>query len=462
MKCLICCCEKNQEWVRRYLSDAEAYMLHIGNKPLLEFFIEFCALNEIKDIHIVRKTESDEIEDYLGDGSRWDINLNYIGIEKEVGLEEVISVNKDLFDKEGLLVFNGFFFLQYKKSHLSKNFLPRNASWQNLNDSGQGILFLKSFRSYKATKKLKHFAGENFLISKQLNSIRDYFDLNMDMVTGGARNYIMPSYNSERGVFIGQNVEIMYSCDIIKPIILGDNVELKRRSEIGPGAIIGSNTLIDSNTSICNSVVYCNSYIGSKLEIDNKIIYKRRVIDPFTGDMIHIVDDFLLAEVRNDLITSVVSRVLEVILLVFLFCLQLPFYLMLRPLIGGKYKKLKIWRDKSGTRKSTIKIFTYKVNTRSNKLFLKLSLHKFHLLFLCMTRKLQLIGTAPQQATEEALQNIRELSNYRPSVFSYSDMYGYEYNDKIRLFNISIQFCNSMTSKIITLLTHFFMNPQIL
>jgi len=156
------------------------------------------------------------------------------------------------------------------------------------------------------------------------------------------------------------------------------------------------------------------------------------VIDPYTGDMIHIVDDFLLSEVRNDLITSVMSRVFEVFLIVFLFCLQLPLYLILRPFIGGKYRKIEIWQDKSGTRKSTIKIFTYKVNTRSNKLFLKFSLHKFHLLFLCMTRRLQLIGSAPQEATKEALQNIRELSNYRPSVFSYSDMYGYEYGDKRR------------------------------
>ena len=432
MKCLIYCSEHNMEWIRRYLSDVEAYMLHIANKPLIEFFIEFCVLNEVNDIHIVREAESNEIDNYLGDGAKWDIKLNYIELDKKLGLEDLIRANKDLFGKDGLLVFNGFFFLQYKKAHLSKNFLPQDASWQNLNDSGKGILFLKSPATYKASKRLKHFAGKNFLMAQKIDSIKDYFDLNMSMVNGGARNYIMPSYNSEGGVYIGQNVEIMYSCDIVKPIILGDNIELKRRSEIGPGAVIGSDSLIDSDTSIWNSVIYCNSYIGSKLEIDNKIIYKRRVIDPYTGDMIHIVDDFLLAEVRNDLITSVMSRVFEVFLILFLFCLQLPLYLILRPFIGGKYKEIEIWQDKSGTRKSKMKIFTYKVNTRSNKLFLKFSLHKFHLLFLCMIRRLQLIGSAPQEATKESLQNIRELANYRPSVFSYSDMYGYEHGDKRR------------------------------
>ena len=432
MKCLIYCQDHGREWIRRYFSDAEAYMLHIGNKPLLEFFVEFCILNDVKDIHIALESTSNESKDYLGDGSKWDISINYIELAEENTLEGVINSNKDLFSKENLLVFNGFFFLQYKKAHITNNFLAQDKSWEKLNDSGHGLLFLKNPCTYKSNKRLKYFAGKSFLQVKELDSIKSYFDLNMDMVTGAARDYIMPIYNNERGVFIGQNVEIMYDCEIAKPIILGDNVELKRRSKIGPGVIVGSNTLIDSDTTVQNSIIYCHSYVGSKLEIDNKIIYKRRVIDPYTGDMIHIVDDFLLAEVRNDLITSVVSRVLEVFLIAFLFCLQLPFYIILRPFIGGKYKKLEIWKDKSGMRKTTINIFTYKVNTRSNKLFLKLSLHKFHLLFLCMTRKLQLIGNAPQEATEEALQNIGELSNYRPSAFSYSDMYGYEFNDKRR------------------------------
>jgi len=77
MKCLIYCREHGMEWIRRYFSDAEAYMLHIGNKPLLEFFIEFCVLNEVKDVHIAQKTPANEIEDYFGDGSKWDMNLNY-------------------------------------------------------------------------------------------------------------------------------------------------------------------------------------------------------------------------------------------------------------------------------------------------------------------------------------------------------------------------------------------------
>ena len=431
MKCLIYCQEQEMDWLRHYFSDAEPYMLHIGNKPLLEFFIEFCVLNEAKDVYIAMSSWGDEINEYLGDGSKWDINLHYIRADEESKLEGVLNSNKKLFAKDALLVFNGFFFLQYKKSHLSNSFLPQDSDWQNLNKTGQGLLFLKSPCSYKKSKKLKHFEGKRFLLSKELNSIKNYFDINMDMVAGAARNYIMPTYNSERGVFIGQNVEIMYESEITKPIIIGDNVQLKRRSCIGPSVIIGSDSLIDSDTHVHNSIIYCNSYIGTKLEINNKIVYKRRLIDPDSGDMIHIVDDFLVSEVRNDLLTSVMTRILEVILICFLFCLQLPFYLILRPMVKCSYEKMAIWRDGSGLRQTSIKRFISQADTNPNKLFIKFSLHKFHLLFWCVTRRLRLIGSAPQEANSEGLLNVQELSNYRPAAFSYSDMYGCE-RDKER------------------------------
>jgi len=420
------------EWIQRYFSDAEAYTLHVGNKPLLEFFIEFCVLNEIKDIYIALKPASGEIKESFGDGSKWDINLNYIELKKERELEEVIDSHKDLFTGDDLLVFNGFFFLQYKKSHLSKNFLPQDYSWQNLSKSGHGLLFLKSSTAYKPEKPLKHFEGKRFLLSKDMNSIKDYFELNMDMVAGGAKNYIMPSYNSERGVFIGQNVEIMYDCEITRPIIIGDDIQLKKHSHIGPSVIIGSNSLIDSDTSVHNSIIYCNSYIGTKLEINNKIVYKRRLIDPDSGDMIHIVDDFLVSEVRNDLITSVMTRILELVLICLLFCLQLPLYLILRPWVECSYEKMAIWQDASGLRKTSIKRFISKADKNANKLFVKFSLHKFHLLLWCVSRRLRLIGSVPQKASKEGLQNIQELSNYRPAAFSYSDMYGCERDNEIR------------------------------
>lgn len=435
MKCLIYCRSKGAEWTRRYFSDADPYMLDIGNKPLLEFFIEFCYLNGVKDIYIAQKKDSEEVRKYFQDGTSLDMNINYISFSKDLDLEEFIASNKELFREENLLVFNGFFFLQYKKSHLSDSFLPQDKSWKNLSESGNGLLFLKTPCSYSQKSKLKNFESSHLVQAKNFDGIKSYFDLNMDMVSGAARNYIMPSYNNEKGVFIGQNVEIMYDCDVIKPIMLSDNIQLKRRSSIGPGAIIGSNSLIDSDTTVCNSVIYSNSYIGAYLEIDNKIIYKRRLIDPESGEMIHVVDDFLLAEVNNDLFTSVVSRILEVFFIVLLFCLQLPFYIILRPLVRRGYEKVEVWRDKSGTRKITIRRFIPKVNTRTNKLFIKFSLDKFILLPLCVTRKLRLIGNAPRKATIDALRNIRELDKYRPSVFTYSDMYGYEDDEEKRQVN---------------------------
>ena len=430
MKGIIYCHERGTEWARQYFSDAEPYMLSIGNKPLLEFFVEFCVLNAIKDIYIFQKEISDEIKKYFGDGSKWDINIGYVTLDEEPGLEGILDIGKELIGDDGLLVFNGFFFLQYKKNHLSGDFLSQHDSWQNLCDSGPGLLFLKRASDYKAGKNLEFFDGKHFLQAKSFDGIKAYFDLNMDMVTGAARDYIMHSYNNERGVFIGQNVEIMYGCNVTKPIILGDNIQLKRYSNIGPSAIIGSNSLIDNDTTVSSSIIYRNSYIGSKLEIDNKIIYKRRLIDPESGAMLDIADDFLLAEVHSELIMYLVTWLIEIFFAALLFCFQLPFYLVLRPLVKGRYKKVTVWKDKSGTRKLEFKKFIAGSDRLLNRLFTKFSLHKFHLLPLCVVRKLRLVGCTFRPATEESLRNIRELSNYSPAIFSFSEMCGDTYNDE--------------------------------
>ncbi|MDD5596615.1 MAG: NDP-sugar synthase [Victivallaceae bacterium] len=434
MKCLIHCCRKGTHWVRQYFSDAEPYMLRIGNKPLLEFYIEFCALNGIKDIYIAEKGFSHEIREHFGDGAKWDVCVNYLPLNEDDKIQKIIRSNQTVFKKDNLLVFQGFFFLQYKKSHLSETFLPEDRLWQNANESGEGIFLLKPPFSFRK-KDFESFSGNYSLQAREIDSIKTYFDLNMDMVSGAAKNYIMPSYSNEAGVFIGQNVEIMYGCEITKPVILGDDIQLKRRSSIGPGVIIGNNSLIDSDTTVQNAVICRDSYIGTKLEIINKIIYRRRIIDPDSGAMIHIVDDFLLAEVGSDLITSVMSRFVEFLLIVLLVCVQLPLYILLRPWVKCTYKKIPIWKDKNGIRKVSLKRFISQSDRGANKLFIKLSLHKFHLIPLCMNRTLRLIGNAPQPATAEALYNVRELSNYRPAVFSLSDMYGEVQSDEKRQVN---------------------------
>lgn len=436
MKCLIYCRPEGAEWTREYFPDAEPYLLRIGNKPLLEFFIEFCALNEIREVYLARDGIGREASSFFGDGSKWDIELKYLDSDYAADLGKLLKGFKELTD-DSLLVFDGFFFLQYKKSHMDADFLPHDKTWCNLDDFGQGLIFLPEPDKYKEKDKehLEEFDGKHFLKAKNFASVKDFYELNMDMVYGAARDYIMPSYSNERGVFIGQNVEIMYGCEITKPVILGDDIQLKRGSEIGPNAIIGSNSLIDNDTIVRNSIVYRNSYIGSKLEIDNKIIYKRRLIDPETGAMIHIVDDFLLAVVHNDLFTSIMSRLVEMILIVFLFCIQLPFYIILRPWVRCSYQTIEIWRDKTGSHKVRMKKFVPDGYSKANKLFIKFSLHKFHLLPLCLIRKLRLVGSAPQPATSEALENIRELSNYRPSAFSFSDMYGSLSNEDKRQVN---------------------------
>lgn len=98
-----------------------------------------------------------------------------------------------------------------------------------------------------------------------LDSVKNYYELSMRLVSGEARNYVMHSYCRDEDIYIGAGVEIPLRAEVNKPVMLGDNSRLSERTAAGPGAIVGCNSLIDVGTSVINSIVMDNTYVGPEL-----------------------------------------------------------------------------------------------------------------------------------------------------------------------------------------------------
>ncbi|MFA7230800.1 MAG: hypothetical protein WC071_05980, partial [Victivallaceae bacterium] len=343
-------------------------------------------------------------------------------------IEAIIERNRQLLSGDDMLVINGFFFLHYDK-HVQSILLKENTGKISLKCAdGRGIYFLSRENVPLSWENIVFDEyTENDLTITPLDAVKDIYDLNMMMVLGGAaEKYIMPSYNNEEGVFIGQNVEIMRECDISKPVILGNNIQLKNFSKIGPGAIIGDNTLVDSNTTIENSVIYGDSYIGSELEINRKIIYKRRIIDPETGEVLDIVDHFLVSEINNRFFKEFFTVMLHFITALIMLVCMLPLYILLRPFAGKPDVECEFWADKSGAHRIKIHLFSSSKPKLFRKLFIKFSLDKYRLILLALLGRIGLVGNRMIPATNEDLQFIAELQHYHTAVFSFSGMLGHD------------------------------------
>jgi bifunctional UDP-N-acetylglucosamine pyrophosphorylase/glucosamine-1-phosphate N-acetyltransferase len=80
--------------------------LHIANKPLIEHLIIVLRECGITDISIIIGWKNDRIVDYLGDGSRLDVDISYITQPAQLGTADAIRLVHKKF-KEHFICLNG-------------------------------------------------------------------------------------------------------------------------------------------------------------------------------------------------------------------------------------------------------------------------------------------------------------------------------------------------------------------
>ncbi len=436
MKCLINCRSSSTEWTKKYFFDMPPYMIRIANKPLLEYYIEFCSICGISEVRFVSEDPQIQTEEYFRDGAKWNINITYGSSRPNQTLDSLIERNRLLLAGDTLLIINGFVFFEYNKRVTNYEFFANGLDRQIVDADMNGLILLQK---NSVLHKINTIVFEDFndplLRLTTIKSVGSLYSLNMLMIRQGeADKYIMPSYNNEEGVFIGQNVEIMRDCVVEKPVIFGSNIQLKNLSVIGPNAIIGDNSLIDTRTTIRDSVVYGDSYIGSDLEISNKIIYKRRIIDPVSGEVLDIVDNFLLSEISDRIFSEYFCLTVFWIAGAGLLLMQLPLYLLLGPFIELHYEVKDFWSNRASGGKLSCTVYKKSASNFVNKLFFKFSLDKMNLICWALRGKLFLVGNRPQPATTEKMDLLNELPSYRPAAFYYAetvDGRGAEFQEQI-------------------------------
>ncbi len=83
------------------------HLIPIANKPILYYSIEAAAGAGIKEIGIVHNAESMEVPDYVGDGSRWGVQITYIPQVKPGGLAEVVMIAEKFIAGEDFIFYLG-------------------------------------------------------------------------------------------------------------------------------------------------------------------------------------------------------------------------------------------------------------------------------------------------------------------------------------------------------------------
>ena len=130
-------------------------LIPVANKPVLVRVIEAIRDAGVSEIGVVVGHTAPEIQDALGDGSRWDVSLSYIPQERPDGLAHAVKIARDFLDNEPFVMFLGDNVIEGGISQLIRDFADNDWNSQIVlkeveNASAYGVAQLRTDGSIEA------------------------------------------------------------------------------------------------------------------------------------------------------------------------------------------------------------------------------------------------------------------------------------------------------------------------
>ena len=414
------------EWATQ-LSDTPWPLLTVANRPLLDYWLEACTEQGIGSVQIILGEDAKKVEDFIGDGERWNVDVEYVFARTDEDPKTFLKSISSHWEN-GLFYMSRPFFMRRRQAFKPIGYQSLNACRYDHQDE---ILFLYGKTQLEIDALLDGNVSTEAGLEQihinpfPINSITDYFNINMKLVAGECSRYVSAGFSSSDGSSIGYNVHTPPSSHLQTPIIIGDNCRFGALTTVGPNAVVANHVIVDAFTELINCLILEDTYVGRNLEIRNKIVAGNRVIDPTDGTVIEIEDSWLVARNRPDMRTEDVVRyiILWCVTLVLSAILFVPFcifYPLIRILRIAAYSS-ELFHDPAAGY-ITLPTFRKLKNQKSfiYRIFRALSLDRFPWLLFVLRGKLFLCGQPPMRHPEDD-EIIKQLPHYYPGVFCYHD-----------------------------------------
>ncbi len=304
-------------------------MIPVINKPVIEHAVNLLKRHNITDIIISLYYLPENIQNYFGDGSEWDVNITYSVEETPLGtaggVKQAIGKHNDTFivlSGDGIIDFDITEILNYHKSKQSEftimltrvskpteygivitdengriqKFLEK-PSWSEVftDTANTGMYMIEPdiINEYVPANTKFDFSLNLFPILMEnkvplygyvakgywcdVGNLNTYSQVHKDILDGLVSIEI-PGKQISKNIWVGRDVDIHPEADIKAPVILGNFVRVKKGAEISEFSVIGDNCIIEDNASIRRSVILHSTVIGPKCELRGANIGKRCVL----------------------------------------------------------------------------------------------------------------------------------------------------------------------------------------
>jgi len=305
-----------------HMSDCPKPMTPLFDRPVMEHIIELLQKNGIKDIIAALSSDSKDIIDYFGDGSRWGVHIRYSIETEPMGTAGAVKQVRNMIDDRFIVVHGDIvtdFDLKnaiagHKKSSAIATILtadtdePTQFGLVDHDESGMVTRIVekpKSNEAFTNTVSTGIYIFEPEVVScipydkvcdfsmhvfpamlANLEPIRamsmpgywcdvgnpaHYRSVHFDALAGKLDLDLAAAHIGE-GIWIGERVMIDPSVELVGPVYIGTGASIGRGARLGERVVIGEGSVVDDHAIISRSVIGSKSFVGRNSHISNCIV----------------------------------------------------------------------------------------------------------------------------------------------------------------------------------------------
>ncbi|KNZ68521.1 nucleotidyltransferase [Thermincola ferriacetica] len=309
--------------LRPLTCDRPKPMVPLVNKPVMEHTVDLLCKLGWNDIGVTLQYLPQEITEYFGDGSAFNVKMQYFIEDVPLGTAGSVK-NASAFIKDTFLVLSGDALTNFDLES-ALEFHKKNGAWVTLvlkkvnipleygvvitaenggirrflEKPGWGEVFSDTVNTgiyiiepqvldYIPDKTKFDFSQDLFpLLMREgkplfgyladgywcdIGGLAQYLQANMDVLSGTATVTEIRETLQGGKIWLGKNVAISKGANIYGPIIIGDNTVIEQGAEIGPYSVIGPNCRIGANSSIKKSVLWDGVVLEPMAEVRGAVL----------------------------------------------------------------------------------------------------------------------------------------------------------------------------------------------
>ncbi|HBZ00270.1 MAG TPA: nucleotidyltransferase [candidate division Zixibacteria bacterium] len=319
-------------------------MVPMAGKPVMEHIINLLKKHGIEEIISMLYFQSEQIESYFGDGSRWGVKMSYIRAEADFGTAGSVKNAQKYLDDPFIIisgdVLTDFDLTEAINFHRKRKaqativltrvenplsygivitnntgkitrFLEKPGWGQVFSDTvNTGIYILnpevlgyipskkefdfsKDLYPYMLSKKMKLFGHVAPGYWRDIGNIEEYYLAHQDVFEGRVNIELSGKRQEypDAKILVGENTFISHGAQFSGTVVIGDNVKIGPRAKIFQ-SVIGSNSIIGRDVDLNRVVSWDGVSIGPNAKISEAILCR----NAFVGEEAIIEENCILSD----------------------------------------------------------------------------------------------------------------------------------------------------------------------